>query len=239
MSNERILIVNADDLGLSPGVNKGIFAAHEQGIVTSASLMVRWPAAMDAAAYARTTTKLSLGLHVDIGEWMYRANEWMALYEVVSAEDRKGLTEEVERQLSQFRELVGRNPTHIDSHQHVHRSQPLASILTTLSRNLGIPLRHREPTIRYEGGFYGQTGDGAPLPSGITTEALIRILTHLPAGITELGCHPGFGDDIVSMYRAERRLEVEALSDPRVRATIDAEKIHLRNFTDINRKVNS
>src|SRR5437870_3779943 len=41
----RYLIVNADDFGLSPGVNRGIIEAHEHGIVTSASLMVRWPAA--------------------------------------------------------------------------------------------------------------------------------------------------------------------------------------------------
>jgi predicted glycoside hydrolase/deacetylase ChbG (UPF0249 family) len=41
MSNLKHLIVNADDLGLSEGVNRGIFRSHENGIVTSASLMVR------------------------------------------------------------------------------------------------------------------------------------------------------------------------------------------------------
>ena len=41
MSEERFLVVNADDLGLSAAVNDGIFAAHSEGIVTSASLMVR------------------------------------------------------------------------------------------------------------------------------------------------------------------------------------------------------
>ena len=50
---KRYLIVNADDFGQSHGVNRGIIEAHERGVVTSASLMVRWPAARKAAAYAR------------------------------------------------------------------------------------------------------------------------------------------------------------------------------------------
>ena len=41
----RHLIVNADDFGQSAGINRGIIEAHEHGIVTSTSLMVRWPAA--------------------------------------------------------------------------------------------------------------------------------------------------------------------------------------------------
>ncbi|MBI3874558.1 MAG: ChbG/HpnK family deacetylase [Verrucomicrobia bacterium] len=45
---KRFLIVNADDFGLSAGVNRGIIEAHERGIVTSASLMVCQPAAADA-----------------------------------------------------------------------------------------------------------------------------------------------------------------------------------------------
>jgi predicted glycoside hydrolase/deacetylase ChbG (UPF0249 family) len=45
----KYLIVNADDFGQSAGINRGIIAAHEQGMVTSASLMVRWPAAHEAA----------------------------------------------------------------------------------------------------------------------------------------------------------------------------------------------
>ena len=69
MSDQRYLIVNADNFGLSVGVNHGIIETHEHGIVTSASLMARWPAA--AAAYARAHPRLGLGLHLDIGEWAH------------------------------------------------------------------------------------------------------------------------------------------------------------------------
>src|SRR4051794_10944670 len=76
MSDRRYLIVNADDLGYSARVNGGIFEAHQRGIVTSASLMVRWSAAAAAVAAARRCPGLSLGLHLDLGEWSYCDGEW-------------------------------------------------------------------------------------------------------------------------------------------------------------------
>jgi predicted glycoside hydrolase/deacetylase ChbG (UPF0249 family) len=77
---KKILIVNADDFGLSAGVNAGIIRAHEHGIVTSASLMVRWPAAAAAAALTRSHPRLSVGLHVDLGEWIYENDRWRQVY---------------------------------------------------------------------------------------------------------------------------------------------------------------
>ena len=120
MAARRLLIVNADDFGQSAGVNRGIIAAHERGIVTRASLMVRWPTATAAAAYARGNPRFGVGLHLDLGEWTYRDGAWPALYEVVSLQDAHAIAEEVSRQLAAFREIVGRDPTHLDSHQHVH-----------------------------------------------------------------------------------------------------------------------
>src|SRR5436309_3540787 len=118
----RHLIVNADDFGQSPGVNRGIIEAHERGIVTSASLMVRWPAATEAAAYAKQHPELSVGLHLDLGEWIYCDGEWRKLYDVIQEDDAVAVATEVEQQVRAFRQLMGRNPTHIDSHQHSHRN---------------------------------------------------------------------------------------------------------------------
>src|SRR4051794_39741974 len=77
---QRYLIVNADDFGQSRGVNAGIVEAHERGVVTSASLMVRWPAAAEAAACARSHPRLAVGLHLDLGEWECRDGTWVARY---------------------------------------------------------------------------------------------------------------------------------------------------------------
>lgn len=232
MPENRILIVNADDFGQSPGVNRGIAAAHERGLVTSASLMVRWQAASEAAAYALQHPALSVGLHFDFGEWIYRNGSWTPLYQVVPPDDKDALEEEVKRQLAAFRQLMGRPPTHLDSHQHVHREQPLRGLLMDLAKELHVPLRHFSPRIQYCGNFYGQTAHCEPFAEGISTEGLMQTLQRLGHGITELGCHPGYGDDLDSMYRSERAQEVAALCDSRVLALLEAERIELRSFHD-------
>jgi predicted glycoside hydrolase/deacetylase ChbG (UPF0249 family) len=229
---KRLLIVNADDFGLSEGVNRGIVRAHEHGIVTSASLMVRQPAAEKAAAYARGRPGLSVGLHLDLGEWVYRDGQWQPLYEVVPADDPAAVAEEVSRQFERFVELVGRPPTHVDSHQHAHRSEPLRSAAQALAERLSVPLRHFTPAVRYCGDFYGQGRRGEPLPDLITPQALAAILRALPPGVTELACHPGEVLDLQSVYRHERMAEVAALSDPLVRAVIAEQAIKLIPFTE-------
>ena len=233
MAAPRYLIVNADDFGQTPGVNEGIIEAHENGMVTSASLMVRWPAAAAAAAYGRSHPKLSLGLHVDLSEWTYRNESWTAAYEVVPVHDATAVRGEVDRQLAAYRDLMGRDPTHIDSHQHVHREEPGLSVLAEIAARLGVPLRHFSPAVRYRGDFYGQTATGDPYPEGLELSALIKFLIELSPGVTEMGCHPGKRDDVDSMYRSERAEEVKVLCDPRVRETIARERIQLCSFATL------
>jgi predicted glycoside hydrolase/deacetylase ChbG (UPF0249 family) len=229
--DERRLIVNADDFGQSPGINRGIMEAHERGIVTSVSLMVRWPAAVEAAAYARRQPGLSTGIHIDLGEWTCHEGTWRSLYFVVPVDDSAAVKDEVERQLRRFRELMGRNPTHLDSHQHQHRREPAASIIGGLARDLGVPLRECDARVHYTGVFYGQTADGKPWPQAITQSALTQALEALPFGFTELRCHPGYAEDLETMYRHERAREVAVLCDPRVRQAIDRIPIQLASFT--------
>ncbi len=232
MAGKRYLIVNADDFGLSSGVNRGIIRAHEEGILTSASLMVRWPAAVEAADYARKHPRLSLGLHVDLGEWVYRDNEWVLAYQVVPADDEAAVDAEVSRQLEAFQKLLGQNPTHLDSHQHAHRNEPVLSVLRRFSQKLDVPLRSFTPGVQYCGDFYGQTGEGDPYPEGICLDGLLKTFRGLPPGATELGCHPGDDDQLKSVYRLERMQEVNVLCDPRARAGLDSLDIQLVSFKD-------
>ena len=236
MPGDRYLIVNADDFGQSHGVNRGVIAAHEQGIVTSASLMVRWPAAMEAAAYARDTRPLSVGLHFDFGEWAYRNDRWVALYEVVPPNDAEFARAEVSRQLEAFLDLVGRSPTHLDSHQHAHHSEPVRSILGGLARKLGVPLRTRGRKIRYNGRFYGQDERGTPYPEAISVPGLLAILDTLPACVTELGCHPSEANDLDTMYLSERPLELATLCAPQIKRAIAERSIRLLSFHEVNSK---
>jgi predicted glycoside hydrolase/deacetylase ChbG (UPF0249 family) len=234
MVSSKYLIVNADDFGQSFGVNRGIIKAHRCGIVTSASLMVRWPAASEAVAYAREHQSLSLGLHIDLGEKVFRAGEWVPMYTVVPLQETKALTEEVSRQLDEFRRLIRRDPSHLDSHQHVHLREPVRTILIEMAQRLGVPLRHCCPDVGYRGNFYGQTAEGAPLPNVISVDGLLHILETLPAGCTELGCHPADGCDLDTMYCHERLEELRVLCHPRVRAAITTMGIELRSFRNLS-----
>jgi predicted glycoside hydrolase/deacetylase ChbG (UPF0249 family) len=56
------------------------------------------------------------------------------------------------------------------------------------------------------------------------------VLSSLPSGVTELGCHPGAEPEMGSSYAIERLRELEVLCDPRVRAAVEAEGIELRSF---------
>ena len=136
-------------------------------------------------------------------------------------------------QLAAFRRLTGRDPSHIDSHQHVHQRQPTQSVMIEIAEELRLPLRHFSREVHYLGNFYGQTAEGSPLPDQITVDALIRMLSSLPTGVTELGCHPGFATDVDTMYRDERAVEVKVLCDRRIRTAMDRFGVELCSFDSI------
>lgn len=228
--------MNADDFGLSPGVNRGIVEARKRGIVTSASLLVTGSAAAEAAACGREDPGLSLGLHVDLGEWTYRDGSWVPLRQVVPPEEGDAVALEIARQVETFRRLMGRDPTHLDSHQHVHLGEA-RPVFLRFARRLGIPLRSCTPAVRHCGDFHGQTGTGHRFPYGISRENLLRLVTSLEPGVTELCCHPGFADGLSSAYGRERELELEVLCDPAVRAVLARAGVVLVSFADVARDV--
>ena len=224
----RTLVVNADDFGASDGVNRGIVHAHAHGIVTSTSLMVTGPTAEAAVALAREQPALGIGLHWDLdGE---------SLIHRVDFEDAAAVRVELTRQLEAFRALMGRAPTHVDSHHNVHRRPEIRTIARELVAALGVPLR-AEGEVAYVGGFYGQWEWEVTDLEHVRPDFLIWILRNeVGEGWSEIGCHPGFvTDDFTSVYLAERETEVETLCDPRVREEIDALGIRLASYADLLR----
>jgi predicted glycoside hydrolase/deacetylase ChbG (UPF0249 family) len=230
----RGVIVNADDFGQSAGINRGVIEAHEHGIVTSASLMVRGVAASEAATYARARTGFSIGLHVDLYEWSREQGEWICLYDRVDNGEAAAVAKEIGEQIECFRDLLGRDPTHIDSHQHVHKADPARTILIERATTLGVPLRHFSPLVRHTGEFCGQAPDGRTIPGNITASHLAALLRGLPPGVTELGCHPGYADDVSTMYRHERVVEVQALCAAEVRRVFEETNVRLISFLDVS-----
>jgi chitin disaccharide deacetylase len=209
------LIVNADDLGMTAAVNEGIFAAHASGIVTSASLMVLRDDAVAAAEALAGHPDLGVGLHL----------EWRSSF--VGHMPNKGRTpeEECQRQLDRFRELVGRDPTHLDSHKHVHETdEAFGAAAEALAVDLEVPLRNR--AIRYEGGFYGR--------DAISPDHLIELIEGLPPGWTEIGCHPAAGPVPTSSYDSERQIELATLRHPQVKNLLNVTSVRLCSFAQVN-----
>jgi predicted glycoside hydrolase/deacetylase ChbG (UPF0249 family) len=216
----RRLIVNADDFGLSDGVNEGILEAHVDGIVTSASLMVDAEAASRAAALARDRSALSVGLH-------FVEPDGIDLDDPVQAADA------FHRQLERFRSLMGRDPTHVDSHHHVHSEEDRMATFKTLVAPLGVPLRHAGQ-VAYIGGFYAQWEYLVTELRYVRRPFLLELVaSESLEGFTELACHPArITGDFRSSYLNEREVELATLTEPGLREEIEALGVELVSYHD-------
>ena len=221
----RYVIINADDFGASAGINRGIVEAHARGIVTSTSLMVTGRAVHEAVAMSKDHPRLGIGLHWDV---------WGEDERTFDLGDHRAVRDEFARQLDVFHRLMGRAPTHIDSHRHAHREPIVAELFRQLAAPLGVPLRH-DGRVRYVGGFYAQWEWMVTELKYVSVEYLQQLLRDetTAQGWTEIGCHPGYvSDDFASVYLGEREHELRTLTDPRVRRTIDELGITLCNYAD-------
>ncbi|MGO9649390.1 MAG: ChbG/HpnK family deacetylase [Terriglobales bacterium] len=135
----RRLIVNADDFGLTAGVNRGIVEAHSAGIVTSTTLMANSRAFDDAVQLARSSPKLSVGCHLVLvdGSPLLGADKIPSMMDptnpghfrqnisgfAVRAISGRLDTDEIEGEAAaQIRKLqsAGIQVSHIDTHKHTH-----------------------------------------------------------------------------------------------------------------------
>jgi chitin disaccharide deacetylase len=219
------VLFNADDFGYSRGINRGIVEAHEKGVVTSATMIVNAPASAEAARIALSLPRLSVGLHVNF------TNEAQRL---VDLDDEAACRRELHEQYRRFVDFIGRKPTHLDSHQHVHRHDMRRPLFEELADAEGLPLRDRPPVV-YKGGFYGQWEYGVSDPSKVSLEALQRILhEELADGIYEFCVHPGYFDPgLEAVYHRDRELELATLTDPRLPSFLESEGIRLISFGDL------
>jgi predicted glycoside hydrolase/deacetylase ChbG (UPF0249 family) len=221
----KYVIINGDDLGASAGIDRGIVEAHSRGVLTSTSLMVNMPAAGQAPAISRAYPRLGIGLHVALTDESEKT--------IVDLDDTNGCRAVLQEQFDRFQNLMGRLPTHLDSHHNIHRDPKLAPLFLELAQAHDLPLRHHSPA-RYFSRFYGQW-DGETHLEQISVENLLHMLDiDLADGVTELSCHPGYVDaDFTSFYRAEREAELRTLCDPAVRRYFDDRQIQLIHFGDL------
>lgn len=218
------VIFNADDLGLSKGINRGILKACKRGVITSVSLMAGHKESLSGAKLFKDNPKISLGLHFEIDK-----------QEVKYLEDSKGnistkIVKDIEQkfleQVEIFKKIVGRMPDHIDGHHHAHILPPIGKIISAYCQRNKIKLRGQ---VRHIDSFFGQHAKELP-----STKKLIEILKNLPNGISEIMFHPGFvTSDLKSSYLKGRELELIALTSPKVKQAIKDLGIEAISWRDV------
>ena len=155
----RRLIINADDFGLTRGVNRAIVEAHEHGIVTSATLMANGPAFEDAAQRAKSNPRLSVGCHVVLVDGLpvlprgktpslsdkkahdgcfYDSLNRFVLRAVSGRFDADEIEAEATAQIRQL-QAAGVSVFHFDTHKHTHMFPPVLRPLLRAARACGIP----------------------------------------------------------------------------------------------------
>jgi hypothetical protein len=252
MAQAKRLIVNADDLGRTAGINRGVVEAHRRGIVTSATVMVNYPSAREVAAIARENPDLGLGLHVQLtGGPSSLPPE--RLRSVVDAEGRlpskpEGLRDpdpaevlaEARAQLARFQEILGRLPTHFDSHHHSHRTPAVFEAVLALGKETGRPVRNPSPEmadrLRREGVATTDHFVEEFFADHATLEGLLDILGRLSPGSTELMCHPAVVDDELrasSGYAEPRARELMVLTHEDAKRAVREAGIELVHFGEL------
>lgn len=150
----RRLIVNADDFGLTSGVNRAILEAHTNGVVTSSTLMANGPAFSTAVDSAQKVPKLSIGCHVVLIDGVPVVDETRIPTLTEAGRFRDGLrsfaaraltgriraTEIADEAVAQIRKIQGAGiaVTHFDTHKHTHMFPAIARPLLEAARSCGV-----------------------------------------------------------------------------------------------------
>lgn len=170
------LILNADDFGLTNGINRGIIRAHRDGILTSATLMATGPAFDDAVEQARANPTLGVGCHLVLTGGLAAAR-WEQIPSLVDKDGRlpnsltalvasvttgKVLAGEIEMELhSQIEKIrrAGIEPSHLDTHKHTHVHPVIMHALGRVARQSGIT-RVRNPVEDLRDSWRSNRSDG-------------------------------------------------------------------------------
>jgi chitin disaccharide deacetylase len=156
--DQRTVVINADDLGFAPGVNRGILEAHHAGTLSSASMMVNTPAFHEAAALVRESAPaLGVGLHLNLltgrplAEVPTLADPRTGMFYSLVELARRALagrvsSVDVRRECdAQLHALAteGIAPTHLDSHRHTHALPGILAPVLASARAAGVRIVRR------------------------------------------------------------------------------------------------
>jgi len=237
----RRLIINADDLGYDPAVDRGLLRAMREGVVTSATLMVNTQFSGQAAHDARG---LPVGLHLNLARGRPVSHRFPAslldngAFSELRASALPAAVVEVEAraQLARAGELLGARPTHLDVHKHLHRFPDVLEGVARAAKAVGLPVRSIDAAMRRKLAAHGVSTPGHFLGEAgaepyWTLPRLLAAIEALPDGTTELMCHPGeTPSEVRSGYSTQREVELRTLLSPEARAALERAGVVLADF---------
>ena len=252
------LIINADDFGFTPDVNAGIVHAHRHGVLTSTTLMANGEAFEDAVRLAKENPALDIGCHLVLvqGQSLVTRQplpEKPRQLLVALAKKEIDIYLELRAQIQKIL-AAGIRPSHLDSHKHTHIVPRVFRTVIRLAQEFKIPFVRlpldetlplgRFPlswASRYFRGLARGSGVritdhfiGFRLTGSLTEKTFANALSKLPDGTTEFMCHPGrLGPELQqasTRLKESRVKELEALTSPRIRKLMAAEKVRLATF---------
>jgi chitin disaccharide deacetylase len=186
------LILNADDFGLTRGVNEGIIRAHREGILTSATLMANGPAFDHAVSLAKEHPRLGVGCHVvltggtavapgdaipSLVDTEGRLSESVGRFAVRVSSGTIRVSEievEVRAQIEKIRR-AGIEPTHLDTHKHTHVHPAVMGALGRVAREMGIR-RVRNPVENLRDSWTGTRNGANDRLRNLAAAATVRLL---------------------------------------------------------------
>ena len=242
---KRLLVINADDLGLSPDINSGILWGIGQGFISDSSVMVKAPYAEPAIRRLKALGIKHTGIHINLDDmlgWKPGGIELKARPALMEMLDDQDFMRECAREAREQIEIFlsfGLIPTHLDTHHHVHGFSSIFEVLVGHLMEYGIPAlrfsRHgyRLPTredISYNDKLYAHMEEKLKR-SGIYfsthfLEGACKI-ADVDQGVTELVVHPSMGGEL---WRSEELKIIQKKGTP---VNLERNGIELVSFHDV------
>jgi len=252
--NKIKVIFNADDFGLTKGVNLGIIETFKNGPVRSTTIMAGADEFEHAVKLSKDNPNLKVGIHLTLtainsvgGVYQTLTDEKgkllpLSIIEQRAREGKLNLEEvEVEYQAQIEKVLqAGIKPSHLDSHHHTHGLLGVQDVVLKVARKYGIdkirmvdngpPESMRgglQTTDYFEVGFFGE---------GATFKNLKKLLRNVKKGSVEVMVHPGYMDSVlpeISSYNKMRNVEKDILTSEELREFLKQGNYEIADFSDL------
>lgn len=200
------LIINADDFGLSEGVNYGIISAYKSGVVRSTSAMANMPGFEHAMELLKENENLGCGVHMTLSCYKPVLSNLKTIVdengyfirritnEVIENMDLDEIYEEFCAQIEKVRAKT--NITHLDSHHHVHTLEKLRPVIERILEKYDLPIRggfeydfNYSKIIPLIDTFYGEN---------VSEDYFVKKIDYLKSyEIADIMCHPAYVDDFL------------------------------------------